>query len=60
MSSFGETNHAWESRNNLKVFNLAEVMSTPFQPDVIQTKYYILDSIPELERELNHWFERTI
>ena len=60
MSSYGETTHAWESRNDLKVFNLTEVMSTPFQADVIQNKYYILDSIPELERELNNWFERTI
>ena len=57
MSSFGETTHAWESRHHLKSFNLAKVMSTPFQADVIQNEYYILDSIPELERELNHWFE---
>jgi phenylalanine-4-hydroxylase len=60
MSSYGETTHAWKSRNDLKVFNLAEVMSTPFRADVIQNKYYILDSIPVLEKELNNWFERTI
>jgi phenylalanine-4-hydroxylase len=59
MSSYGETTHAWELRNKLKVFNLEEVMSTPFRADVIQHEYYILDNIPELERDLNNWFERT-
>ena len=59
MSSYGETSHAWALRNKLKVFNLEEVMSTPFRADVIQHEYYILDSIPELESNLNHWFERT-
>jgi len=59
MSSYGETSHAWELRNKLKVFNLEEVMSTPFRADVIQNDYYILDSIPNLERDLNTWFERT-
>lgn len=59
MSSYGETSHAWELRNKLKVFNLEEVMSTPFRADVIQNKYYILESIPNLERDLNNWFERT-
>jgi phenylalanine-4-hydroxylase len=34
-------------------------MSTPFRADVIQNKYYILESIPNLERDLNNWFERT-
>lgn len=59
MSSYGETSHAWGLRNKLKVFNLEEVMSTPFRADVIQDKYYILESIPNLERDLNNWFERT-
>ena len=59
MSSYGETSHAWKLRNNLKVFDLEEVMATPFRTDVIQDEYFILDSIPELETELNNWFERT-
>jgi phenylalanine-4-hydroxylase len=59
MSSYGETSHAWKLRNNLKVFDLEEVMTTPFRTDVIQDQYFILDSIPELENELNNWFERT-
>ena len=59
MSSYGETSHAWKLRNNLKVFDLEEVMATPFRTDVIQKEYFILDNIPELETELNNWFERT-
>jgi len=59
MSSYGETDHAWNLRNSLKVFNLEEVMATPFRVDVIQDEYFILNDIPELEKELNNWFERT-
>jgi len=59
MSSYGETSHAWKLRNHLRLFNLDEVMSTPFRSDIIQNEYFLLDSIPELENELNNWFERT-
>ena len=59
MSSYGETNHAWKLRDNLRLFNLEEVMATPFRSDIIQNEYFLLDSIPELESELNYWFERT-
>ncbi|PCJ81047.1 MAG: phenylalanine-4-hydroxylase [Bacteroidetes bacterium] len=59
MSSFGETKHAWDLRDNLKVFDLEEVMATPFRTDVIQDFYFILNDIPQLEQDLNSWFEKT-
>jgi len=57
MSSHGETNHAWSLRDELLDFDLAQVMSTEFRTDVIQDKYFILDSIPQLEVDLNNWYK---
>lgn len=59
MSSSGETKHAWGMRNNLKQFDLEEVMATPFRSDVIQDCYFILNDIPQLEQDLNSWFDKT-
>jgi phenylalanine-4-hydroxylase len=57
ISSFSETSHAWAMKDKLYSFDLEEVMSTPFKSDVIQDKYFILDSIPQLESDLLSWFE---
>ena len=56
MSSFGETNHAWSLKNALRPFFLEEVMDTPFRTDVIQTKYFLVDDVVELRRDLDRWF----
>jgi phenylalanine-4-hydroxylase len=60
MSSHGETNHAWSMRGELLDFDLAQVMSTEFRSDVIQDKYFILDSIPQLEVDLDNWYKTII
>lgn len=56
MSSFGETNHAWELRDTLIPFSIEEVMRTPFRTDVIQTKYFIVDDVVQLRHDLDSWF----
>ena len=56
MSSFGETNHAWGLRNTLIPFSIEEVMDTPFRTDVIQTKYFIVEDVVQLRRDLDAWF----
>ena len=56
MSSFGETNHAWALREQLRPFDLEEVMSTPFRTDVIQTKYFIVEDVVQLRHDLDQWF----
>lgn len=57
MSSFGETNNAWASRQDLRPFDLAEVMATPFTTTEIQSTYFVIDSIPSVISELNNWFD---
>lgn len=56
MSSYGETNHAWGLRSSLIPFALEEVMKTPFRTDVIQTKYFIVEDVVQLRRDLDAWF----
>ena len=58
MSSFGETNHAWDLRKELVPFDLDEVMDTPFRTDVIQTKYFIVEDVVQLRKDLDAWFAR--
>lgn len=56
MSSFGETNHAWELRGTLLPFSIGEVMRTPFRTDVIQTKYFVVEDVVQLREDLEVWF----
>lgn len=55
MSSYGETNHAWDLRSDLRKFTLEGVMSTPFKTTEIQQTYFLIKDIPEVIRELNTW-----
>ena len=56
MSSFGETNHAWDLRQDLVRFTLEGIMSTPFTTTEIQTTYFLIEDIPGVIREMNDWF----
>ncbi|MBL4704579.1 MAG: phenylalanine 4-monooxygenase [Flavobacteriales bacterium] len=47
-SSFGETNHALSKEVEVIPFNLEEVIRTEFRTDVIQTKYFELESFDQL------------
>ena len=55
MSSFGETEHAWAQRTDLRKFTLDGVMSTPFTTTEIQTTYFLVQDIPEVIREMEAW-----
>ena len=55
MSSFGETNHAWGLRSDLRKFTLEGVMSTPFTTTEIQQTYFLIKDIPEVIRGLDDW-----
>ena len=57
MSSFGETNHAWAQRSDLRKFTLEEVMSTPFTTTEIQSTYFLVQDIPEVIREMEAWHQ---
>ena len=56
MSSYGETQHAWNLRSDLRKFTLDGIMSTPFTTTEIQTGYFLIENIPEVIREMNEWF----
>ena len=56
MSSYGETQHAWNLRSDLRKFTLDGIMSTPFNTTEIQTGYFLIEDIPEVIREMNAWF----
>jgi len=55
MSSFGETNHSWDLRTDLRKFTLEGTMSTPFTTTEIQSTYFLVEDIPEVIRQLNDW-----
>ncbi len=47
-SSYGETNHSLQQDVEVIPFDLAQVISTEFRTDVVQTKYFELACIDEL------------
>jgi phenylalanine-4-hydroxylase len=55
MSSYGETNHAWNLRSDLRKFTLEGAMSTPFTTTEIQSTYFLIEDIPEVIREMEEW-----
>lgn len=55
MSSFGETQHAWNLRTDLRKFTMEGVMTTPFTTTEIQTTYFLIEDISEVIRDLNAW-----
>ena len=55
MSSYGETNHAWSLKTDLRKFTLEGAMSTSFTTTEIQSTYFLINDIPELIREMEVW-----
>lgn len=59
ISSFGETNNALTDDTQKFEFNVGQILDTDFRTDILQDKYFVIDSyeqlyesIPELEIEL--------
>lgn len=59
ISSFGETKNALTDRTRKYEFNVGQILDTDFRTDILQDKYFVIDSyeqlyasIPELETEL--------
>lgn len=59
MSSFGEVNNALTDATQKFDFNVGQILDTEFRTDILQDKYFVIDSyeqlyesIPELEIEL--------
>jgi len=48
ISSFGESNSIFEGDAEFVPFDLEELMNTDFRTDVIQTKYFELENLPQL------------
>ncbi len=61
MSSFGETNNALTDATQKFEFNVGQILDTDFRTDILQDKYFVIDSyeqlyesIPELKIELEN------
>ena len=52
-SSFGETNHVFDSKLKHLKYTIQEVMECEFHTDIIQEKYFVIDSLDELYTSLN-------
>jgi len=52
-SSFGETNHVFDTTVILHKYDIMEVMECEFYTDIIQEKYFIISSLEELYQSLN-------
>lgn len=48
MSSFGETNHVATGNVECLPFSLEEIIETDFRTDIVQQKYFVLDSFDQL------------
>lgn len=60
MSSFGETNLVNEGKAEFVPFNLNEIIQTDFRTDIVQGKYFVLNSFQELFDALNEYECRII
>lgn len=63
ISSFGETNHAIDSATAKYKFDVQTILNTPYRTDIIQDKYFVIDSfeqlyssLPEIEHFLSERF----
>lgn len=61
ISSFGETNNCLKDETQKFDFNVKQILQTPFRTDILQDKYFVIDSfdqlyesIPEIKSELKN------
>jgi phenylalanine-4-hydroxylase len=59
MSSFGETNLVDKGEAEFVPFNLNQIIQNDFRTDVVQGKYFVLNSFEELFDSLND-FEQNL
>ena len=52
-SSFGETNHVFEPTLTHLKYTIEDVMECEFDTDIIQEKYFVIESLDELYNSLN-------
>ena len=52
-SSFGETNHVFSPKIKHINYNVHDVMNSEFDTDIIQEKYFVINSLEELKQSLN-------
>jgi len=53
-SSFGETNHVFDSKLTHLKYDINEVMACEFHTDIIQEKYFVINSLEELCTSINN------
>lgn len=53
ISSFGESNRIFEADIDCHSFSLAEVLEQDFRTDILQSDYFVIDSIDQLYNSLN-------
>jgi phenylalanine-4-hydroxylase len=54
-SSYGETNHVFYSKLKHLKYDIQEVMECEFHTDVIQEKYFVIESFESLYNSLDHF-----
>ncbi|MDH2434962.1 phenylalanine 4-monooxygenase [Pokkaliibacter sp. MBI-7] len=63
LSSIGETEYAWSSRPSIVPFDLLTVLRTPYRIDIMQPRYFLLDSFETLlelsQLDLLHWVRQA-
>jgi phenylalanine-4-hydroxylase len=52
ISSFGETKHAIDNTTEKIKFDVEKIIDTPYRTDIIQDKYFVIDSFEELYSSL--------
>jgi len=48
ISSFGETKNAIDDSTNKHPFDIEKIIDSPYRTDIIQDKYFIIDSFEQL------------
>lgn len=59
ISSFGETKHAIDSATTKLPFDVEMIIDTPYRTDIIQDKYFVIDSFEQLYSSLPQ-IERSV
>jgi phenylalanine-4-hydroxylase len=54
ISSHGETRHAIDNATHILPFDVGVILDTPYRTDIIQDKYFVLDSFDQLYHSLSN------